>query len=60
VEELQLYTRTDELVSVLDAYDSEYDGIMEHLLLHNFVQQTDVDLLKAWLHDLRQIGAIVA
>ena len=60
VEELQLYTRTEALISVLDAYDSEYEGVMDHLLQHNFVQQTDVDLLKAWLHDLKQIGAIGA
>jgi hypothetical protein len=60
VEELQLYTRTEELITVLDAYDAGYEGIMEHLLLHKFVQQMDVDLSTAWLLDLKQLGAIAA
>lgn len=58
VEELQLYMRTEELVAVLDAYDAGYEGIMEHLFLHKFVQEIDVDLSRAWLHDLKQLGAI--
>lgn len=58
VEELDLYTRTEELVAVLDAYDDDYAGIMEHLLLHKFVQQEEVELFKAWGRDLAQLGAI--
>jgi hypothetical protein len=58
VEELDLYTRTEELIAVLDAYNAGYAGIMAHLLQHKFVQQAEVDLFKAWLHDLGQMGAI--
>lgn len=55
MEELDLYTRTEELISVLDAYEGDYAGIMEHLLLHKFVLREEVDLFRAWLHDLKQI-----
>ena len=57
-QEIELYTRTEELVSVLDAYDADYSGIMEQLLQHQFVQQQEVALFKAWISDLAQLGVI--
>jgi len=57
-QEIELYTRTEELVSVLDAYHADYAGIMEQLLQNQFVQQEDVDLFKAWISDLIQLGAM--
>lgn len=59
-QEIELYTRTTELISALDAYRADYAGLMDHLLQHQFVQPEELDLFKAWIHDLTQLGAIAA
>ena len=60
IEEISLYTSAEKLVSVLDAYDAEYAGIMNYLMQHQFVQAEEIDLFRAWMHDLTELGAIAA
>ncbi|MGQ4649216.1 STELLO glycosyltransferase family protein [Lyngbya aestuarii] len=58
-EEIELYTRTEELITLLEEYSKksgEFAGIMKYLLVHNFVKQEDVALFEAWLHDLERLG----
>jgi hypothetical protein len=59
-EEIDLYTQTEKLISVLDAYDADYAGVMDYLLQHQFVQPEEIELFRAWIHDLTQLGAIAA
>jgi len=59
-EEIDLYTKTEQFISVLDAYDADYAGVMMYLLQHQFVQPEEIDLFKAWIHDLTQLGAIAS
>jgi len=59
VEEIDLYTRTEELIRVLEEYtntSSDFAGIVKHLLLHQFVKEQEVALFDAWLHDLKTLG----
>ena len=59
VEEIDLYTRTEELITILEKYtrnSSDFAGIMRHLLLHQFVKEQDVALFDAWLYDLNSLG----
>lgn len=59
VEEIELYTKTEDLITILEEYTSnsgEFASVMKHLLLHKLIQEKDVALFDAWLQDLNSLG----
>lgn len=61
IEEIDLYTRTEELINVLNEYTShsqDFAGIMQHLHQHHFVKDEEVVLFDSWLEDLRSLKLV--
>lgn len=59
VDEIELYTKTEDLITILEKYTSNsgnFAGVIKHLLLHQLVKESDVALFEAWLHDLNSLG----
>jgi hypothetical protein len=55
IEEIALYTRTEELITVLTEYTAnsvDFSGVMQYLHQRRFVENEEVALFDAWLQDL--------
>ncbi len=56
VEELELYTKTEQLVEALESYENDYAGIIKYLATKGFFQADEISLFRAWIHDLKRLG----
>ena len=55
-EEINLYTKTEDLVKDLDIYQEDYSGIIEYLSARGFFKLEEIALFQAWLQDLNSLG----
>lgn len=55
-EEIDLYTKTEQLVNALDSYQDDVAGIMHYLAQQGLFTSEDVALFDAWLRDLDRLG----
>lgn len=58
-QEIQLYTKTNNFIQVLQEYPGSFKDFMKHLSHHNFFDERDVALFDAWLKDLEFLGLSV-
>jgi len=61
IEEIELYTRTEELISTLTEYTAnsgDFTGVMQYLHQCRFVENEEVALFDAWLRDLDSLGLV--
>lgn len=54
-QEIQLYTKTADLVQKLQKYSGSFEGFMKYLSLQNLFNERDVALFDAWLKDLKTL-----
>lgn len=54
-QEIQLYTKTTDLVQTLQKYSGSFEGFMKYLSLQNLFDERDVALFDAWLKDLKTL-----
>jgi hypothetical protein len=59
-DEIDLYTETERLVSLLEAYSNSYEGYVEYLESQKVLKSQDVLVFRSWLNDLRSLGVQLA
>jgi hypothetical protein len=55
-EEIELYTKSVNLIKALQEYAGNFGDIIEHLSLHKFFDEREVALFNAWLQDIQFLG----
>jgi hypothetical protein len=55
-EELDLYTKTEQLVEALERYQGNYTGVIQYLARAGFFKTEEGSLFDAWMHDLKSLG----
>jgi STELLO glycosyltransferases len=56
-EELDIYTKTQTLVQLLDKYTGDYKDAIKYLSSYNFFNEQDIVLFDAWLKDIHSLQA---